>query len=59
MARMKVTMKAELPNGEFYWVTNVEADSEEEALVAAENLFISEMEKKRSWEFDSFEVTPG
>lgn len=57
MADMKVTLKAELPTGDFYWVTTVNADSEEEALVAAEHLFMNEIEKKRTWEFDSFEVS--
>lgn len=56
MARMKVTLKAELPTGEFYWVTTVEADSDEEAITAAEHLFMSELDKNKEWEFDSFEV---
>jgi hypothetical protein len=53
---MKVTLKAELPTGEFYWVTTVEADSDEEAITAAEHLFMSELDKNKEWEFDSFEV---
>ncbi|MCK5041661.1 MAG: hypothetical protein KAR62_05175 [Sphingomonadales bacterium] len=57
MAKMKVTLKAELPKGEFYWVTTVEADSEEEALTAAEHLFMNEMDKSKEWEFNSFEIS--
>ena len=58
MAKQKVTLKAPLPHGVFYWVTDVEADSEEEAVVAAENLFLAEMEKIEDWEFTDFEVGP-
>jgi len=56
MAKRKVTLKASLPRGVFYWVTDVEADSDEEAVVAAENLFLAEMEKIDEWEFTDFEV---
>ena len=57
MAKMKVTLKSKLPGGEFYWVTTVEADSEEEAVTAAEHLFMSEMEKGKDWQFDEFDVS--
>jgi len=56
MAKKKVTLQATLPHGNFYWVTNVEAASEEEAVVAAENLFLAEMEKIDEWEFTDFDV---
>lgn len=56
MAKLKVTLKAEMPHGDFYWVTEVNADSEEEAVVAAENLFLSEMEKAGDWEFTDYQV---
>jgi hypothetical protein len=56
MARQTVTLKASLPHGTFYWVTEVEANSEEEAVVAAENLFLSEMDNIEEWEFTDFEV---
>lgn len=56
MAKMKVTLKSTLASGEFYWVTEVEADSEEEAVVAAEHLFMSEMEKGNEWQFDDYDV---
>lgn len=56
MARKKVTLQAGLPHGTFYWVTEVEADSEEEAVVAAENLFLAEMERIDEWAFNDFNV---
>lgn len=56
MARQKVTLQASLPHGTFYWVTEVDAASEEEAVVAAENLFLEEMENIEEWEFTDFEV---
>lgn len=57
MARKNVTLKAKLGRGEFYWVTEVEANSEEEAVVAAENLFLAEMERIDEWEFTDFDVS--
>jgi hypothetical protein len=56
MAKQKVTLQAALPHGTFYWVTNVDANSEEEAVVAAENLFLAEMEKIDEWEFTDYDV---
>jgi len=56
MAKQKVTLQASLPHGTFYWVTNVDANSEEEAVVAAENLFLAEMEKIDEWEFTDYDV---
>lgn len=57
MARMTVTLKAELKRGSFYWTATVNAESEDEAVVAAENLFQEEMEKTSDWAFQDFEVT--
>ena len=56
MAKHKVTLQAKLKRGIFYWVTTVEASSEEEAVVAAENLFLTEVENASEWEFDDFNV---
>lgn len=56
MANMRVTLKAKLGRGEFYWVADVNADSEDEAVIVAENLFLAEMEKSQEWEFTDFEV---
>ena len=58
MARMNVTLKAEMKRGCFYWVATVEADSDEEAVVAAEHLFQEEMGKAGEWSFGDFEITP-
>lgn len=57
MAKKNVTLKATLGNGTFYWVAQVNADSEDEAIVAAENLFMAELERSHEWEFNEFEVT--
>ena len=56
MARQKVTLQTTLPHGVFYWVTEVEASSEEEAIVAAENLFLAEMERTTEWNFTDYIV---
>ncbi len=57
MAKKRVTLKATLARGEFYWVTDVDADTEEEAVVAAENLFLAEMDRSKDWEFTDFDVS--
>ena len=57
MSKKNVTLMAELPHGKFYWVTQVSADSEDEAITAAENLFAAELEKSADWSFSEFEVT--
>lgn len=54
MAKYHVTLKAILKRGTFYWVADVSARSEEEALVAAEHLFMAEAEKAGQWSFDEF-----
>lgn len=54
--RHKVTLQARLGRGTFYWVCTVTADSEEEAVAAAENLFMAEVQSGKEWEFESFEV---
>ncbi|MCK0069110.1 MULTISPECIES: hypothetical protein [Kordiimonas] len=56
MALQKVTLQAKLKRGTFYWVAEVEAASEEEAVVAAENLFLAEMENAHEWEFSDYNV---
>ena len=57
MAKMNITLKATLKRGTFYWVTQVDANNEEEAVQSAENLFLAEVENANEWEFDEFEVT--
>ncbi|MGY8986248.1 MAG: hypothetical protein ACKVIX_06425 [Sphingomonadales bacterium] len=56
MAIMTVTLKATLKKGVFYWVSEVNAVSEDEAIVAAENLFFAELDKSSDWAFTDFEV---
>lgn len=56
MALQKVTLQATLKRGTFYWVAEVDASSEEEAVVAAENLFLAEMENAKDWEFTDYNV---
>ena len=58
MKSYKVTLKASLKRGVFYWVTTVRAESEEEAITAAEHLFMAETEKSADWTFDEFDVEP-
>lgn len=57
MARMTVTLRAQMKRGIFYWVTSVDATGDEEAVVAAEHLFQEEMEKAGEWSFEDFEIT--
>lgn len=56
MATFKVTLKADLKRGSFYWVSTVEADSEEEAMTASEHLFMAEMENSSDWTFSDSDV---
>jgi hypothetical protein len=49
---------ARLKRGTFYWTCDVTADSEEEAVVAAENLFEAETAGVRDWQFDEFQAEP-
>lgn len=56
MAVHHVTLKAQLKRGIFYWVCDVEASSEEEAVAAAENLFEAELENATDWSFEDYQV---
>ncbi len=58
MKRYKVTLRAALKRGTFYWVAEVAADSEEEAVTAAEHLFMAEVESPGEWTFDDYAVEP-
>jgi hypothetical protein len=49
---------ARLKRGTFYWTCDVNADSEEEAVVAAENLFEAETVNAKDWQFDEFQAEP-
>ena len=54
----KVTLQAEMGRGTFYWVAEVDADSEDAAVMAAENMFISLIEDGAEWEFTDFATEP-
>ncbi len=56
MTNYKITLKADLKRGSFYWVTSVQADSEEEAVTAAEHLFMAEMEHAADWSFSDSNI---
>ena len=56
MANFKVTLKADLKRGSFYWVSTVDANSEEEAIIAAEHLFMAEMETSADWSFSDSSI---
>ncbi|VAX04169.1 hypothetical protein MNBD_ALPHA03-445 [hydrothermal vent metagenome] len=56
MANYKVTLKADLKRGSFYWVANVNADNEEEAEVTAEHLFMAEIENAADWNFSDSDI---
>ena len=56
MASYKITLKADLKRGSFYWVSTVNADSEEEAMIAAEHLFMAEMENASDWNFSDSDI---
>ncbi len=58
MANYKVTLKADLKHGSFYWVAAVQADCEEEAVTAAEHLFMAEMENAADWNFSDSNIEP-
>lgn len=58
MASHKVTLQASIGRGTFYWVVEVNADSDEEAVVAAENLFLTEIDRGEDWEFNDFLIEP-
>jgi len=51
-----VTLKAEVAKGTFYWVCDVHARSEEEALTSAQHLFEAETEKTEDWSFSDYDV---
>ena len=54
-----VTLKAEMKRGALYWVCDVDAASEEEAVTAAQHLFEAQTETGREWSFTDFDVEAG
>ena len=58
MPKYHVTLMSRLKRGTFYWTCDVTAGSEDEAVVAAENLFDAEVASARDWTFDEFQAEP-
>ena len=59
MANYHVTLKATLKRGTIYWVADVQAPGEDEALGLAEELFLDELDDpKGGWKFDASNVEP-
>lgn len=53
-----VTLRAAMAKGTLYWVTDVTAQDEDEAVVAAEHLFEAQMEASHDWSFDDYDIEP-
>ncbi len=56
MSSYKITLKSNLKHGTFYWVSTVTADSEEEAVTAAEHLFLEQINKAGEWDFSDYDA---
>jgi hypothetical protein len=56
MAAYKVTLKSDVKLGTFYWVANVTAQSEDEAINAAENLFLEQLSSSDEWDFTDYDA---
>jgi hypothetical protein len=54
--KYRVTLKSEVSRGTFYWVCDVHAGSEDEALVAGQHLFDAQTEASEEWAFTDFDV---
>ena len=56
MSPYNVTLKSDLKHGTFYWVTQVNAASEEEAVTAAEHLFLEQLNGSEEWDFSDYDA---
>lgn len=56
MTAYRVTLKSEVKLGTFYWVANVTADSEDEAINTAENLFLEQLNSPDDWDFTDYDA---
>lgn len=56
--KYEVTLRTNLKLGTFYWIATVEADSEEDAALAAEALFEQQMDSGEEWAFEDFSAEP-
>ncbi len=57
--KLKVTLRAELGAGTLYWVTDIDSDSDEEAVAAAEALFLETIDSGTAWAFRDYDIAPG
>lgn len=56
MSAYKVTLKSDVKLGTFYWVANVNAESEDEAVNAAENMFLEQLNGVEEWDFTDYDA---
>lgn len=56
MSAYKITLKSELKHGTFYWVSTVNAQSEDEAVGSAEHLFMEQISSVAEWDFSDYEA---
>lgn len=56
LAKFHVTLQAELSRGVLYWVSDVTAGDEDEAMRQAEALFMKELETPEEWSFSAGDV---
>ena len=56
MSAYKVTLKSDLKLGTFYWVSTVNAASEEEAATAVEHLFLEQIGNNIEWDFSDYDA---
>jgi hypothetical protein len=56
MSAYKVTLKSDLKLGIFYWVSTVNAASEDEAATAAEHLFLEQISNNIEWDFSDYDA---
>jgi hypothetical protein len=56
--KYEVTLRTNLKRGTFYWISIVEAESEEEAAEEAERLFEEQMDSGEEWSFEDFSAEP-
>ncbi len=56
MPKYSVTLKAQLSRGEMYWVSEVVADDEDDAMAKAEDAFFAELDEPSQWSFGEADV---
>jgi hypothetical protein len=56
--KYEVTLRTNLKRGTFYWISTVEAETEEEAAEEAERLFEEQMDSGEEWSFEDFSAEP-